>query len=194
VAVPDEPTARPDAGPIAAEQVLLPGRYDAARLTWLWLVRRACTGLLFLGVIVGMVIAGAEDDQAYLEVDTSSADSVLAGILTSFGLVFLSIVLRLLTGWIALALAYPLARAHQGGSTPRSGLMRRIAVHVDRFAITRAYRELRWTEGARDAALRHLGESARFYERVDRWIGIGNVVAGILCVPAFFAFGLTIRM
>ena len=48
---------------------------------------------MFLGVIVGMVIVGAEDDQAYLEVDTSSAESVLAGILTSFGLVFLSIVL-----------------------------------------------------------------------------------------------------
>jgi hypothetical protein len=32
------------------------------------------------------------------------------------------------------------------------------------------------------------------YKRVDRGIGIANVVAGVLCIPAFLAFGLTIRL
>jgi hypothetical protein len=187
------PVVRPiGAGPIDPEQVLLPGRNDATRLTWLWLVRRACTGLLFVGVLVGILVAGAENDPAYLEVDTSSADSVLKGILTSFGLVFFSIVLRLITGWIGLAFAYPLAREHQG--EPETGLLRRASTYVDRYSIVRAFRELRWTEGVRTAALRRLGDGAHLYQRVDRSIGIANVVAGLLCVPAFFLFGLTIRM
>ena len=181
-----------DAGPVDAEQILLPGRADALRLTWLWLARRACTGLLFVGVLVGMVISAAQNDPAYLEVDTSSADSVLAGIVTAFGLVFLSIVLRLITGWIGLALAYPLAREHQGEAHPR--LRKRLGAYVDRYAIVRAFRELRWTEGVRKAALRRLEGSAPFYERLDRAVGIGNVVAGLLLVPGFFVFGLTVRM
>ena len=188
--VPDEVV--PDRAPVDPEQVLLPGRSDATRLTWLWLVRRACTGLLFLGVLVGMVVAGAQNDPAYLEVDTSSADSVLAGILTSFGLVFFSIVLRLITGWVGLAFAYPLAREHQG--EPGSGLLHRASAYADRYAIVRAFRELRWTEGVRAAAVGRLGDAARFCARLDRGIAIGNVVAGLLLIPAFFVFGITIRM
>ena len=179
-------------GPVDAEQILLPGRADALRLTWLWLARRACTGLLFVGVLVGMVVSAAQNDPAYLEVDTSSADSVLAGIVTAFGLVFLSIVLRLITGWIGLALAYPLAREHQGEADSR--WWKRLGAYVDRYAIVRAFRELRWTEGVRTAALRRLGGSARFYERSDRAVGIANVAAGLLLIPAFFIFGLTVRM
>lgn len=192
MAVQDEPAERPEATPVDPEQVLLPGRGDATRLTWLWLVRRACTGLLIVGVLVGMLIAGAQDDPAYLEVDTSSADSVLAGILTSFGLVFFSIVLRLVTGWIGLGLAYPVAREHQG--EPGSGSLRRVSTYADRYAIVRAFRELRWTEGVRSAALGRLGGSAAVYKRVDRGIGVANVVAAVLCIPAFLAFGLTIRL
>jgi hypothetical protein len=180
--------------PVDPEQVLLPGRGDATRLTWLWLVRRACTGLLFAGVLVGILLAGAENDEAYLEVDTSSADSVLKGILTRFGLVFASIVLRLLTGWIALALAYPVAREHQGDVPTGTRLLRRVSRYTDRYSITRAFRELRWTEGVRMAALGRLGDVRDLYVRIDRGIGIGNVIAGLLCIPAFFVFGLTIRM
>jgi hypothetical protein len=191
VVVSDEPSV-PAHAPVDPEQVLLPGRADAFRLTWLWFVRRACTGLLFVGVLVGMIIAGAQNDPAYLEVDTSSAESVLSGVLTSFGLVFLSIVLRLITGWVGLVLAYPLAREHQGA--PRSGIVRRVSAYADRYAIVRAFRELRWTDGVRTAALRRLGDDAPFHRRLDRWIGIGNVGAGLLLIPAFFVFGITIRM
>ena len=182
----------PVAGPLDPEQVLLPGRADATRLTWLWLVRRACTGLLFVGVLVGMVISAAQNDPAYLEVDTSSADSVLAGIVTAFGLVFVSIVLRLVTGWIGLAFTYPLAREHQGEPDPR--LRKRMAAFLDRYGIMRAFRELRWTDGVRAAAMRRLGHAAPFYERLDRGIGIANVVAGLALIPAFFTVGITVRM
>jgi hypothetical protein len=186
--------AEQGAAPIAPEQVLLPGRNDALRLTRLWLVRRACTGLLFAGVVVGILLSAAGDDAADLQVDTSSADSVLKGVLTAFGLVFASIVLRLITGWIGLALAYPLAREHQGAPAPHSGLLRRASVYGDRYAITRAFRELRWTEGVRAAALGRLGDAAQSYERLDRGIGIANVVAGILCIPTILTFGFTIQM
>jgi len=46
----------------------------------------------------------------------------------------------------------------------------------------------------RAAALGRLGDARGFYERLDRGIGIGNVVAGLLLIPAFFVFGITIRM
>ena len=182
----------PDSALVDPEQILLPGRADALRLTWLWLARRSCTGLLFVGVLVGMVISAAQNDPAYLEVDTSSADSVLAGIATAFGLVFVSIVLRLITGWIGLALAYPLAREHQGEAHPR--FTKRMSAFIDRYAIVRAFRELRWTDGVRTAALDRLGDAAHRSRRADRWIGLGNVVAGLLLIPALFVFGLTIRM
>ena len=49
-------------------------------------------------------------------------------------------------------------------------------------------------EGVRVIALGRLGGATSGYERLDRAIGIGNVVAGLLCVPAIFLFGFTIRM
>jgi hypothetical protein len=180
------------AGPVNAEQLLLPGTGDATRLSLLWLVRRACTGLLFLGVVVGIVIEGLSNDAGDLKIDTGSADSVLSGILTAFGLVFVAIVLRLVTGWVGLVLAHPLARQHQGAPEPR--LRRRLATYVDRYSIVRAFRELRWTEGVRTAALRRLGDAAQIYERVDRTIGIANLAIAVLCVPAILLFGFTIEM
>jgi len=190
----DESAAPSGAVPIDPQQVLLPGRNDAARLTWLWLVRRACTGVLFLGVVVGIVIAGAGGDSADLAVDTDSTESVLSGVLSSFGLVFASIVLRLLTGWVALALAYPVAREHQGPPEPQSGLLRRASRAVDRYGITRAFRELRWTDGVRAAAIGRLGDAGDFYTRLDRAIGVANMAAAFLCLPAIVLFGFTIRM
>ena len=190
----DESAPPSGAVPIDPQQVLLPGRNDAERLTWLWLVRRACTGVLFLGVVVGILIAGADGDTADLAVDTDSTESVLSGVLSSFGLVFASIVLRLLTGWVALAFAYPVAREHQGQQPAPASVLKRMSSYFDRYAICRAFRELRWTDGVRAAARRRLGDAAPRYERLDHAVGIANLVAGLLCVPAFLLFGLTIRM
>jgi hypothetical protein len=117
---------------------------------------------------------------------------VLSGIVTAFGLVFVAIVLRLITGWVGLALAHPLARQHQGAPDPR--LRRRLAGYVDRYSIVRAFRELRWTEGVRTAALQRLGDAARIYEQVDRAIGVANIAMAVLCVPAILLFGFTIEM
>ena len=117
---------------------------------------------------------------------------MLSGIVTAFGLVFVAIMLRLITGWVGLALAHPVAREHQGRPDP--GLRHRVSAYADRYAIVRAFRELRWTEGVRAAALGRLGAAASFYERVDRTVGIANVVAGLLCLPAILVFGFTIEM
>jgi hypothetical protein len=179
--------------PIDPGQALLPGPGDAHRLLWLWIVRRATFGVVLLGLVVGMVVSGAAEEGAELEIDTSSAESVLRGIVTRFGLVFAAIVLRLLVNWVALALAYPLARAHQGPVEPHPGLRRRIAIHSDRFTIDRAYRELRWTEGVRAAALARLGPASRRYEQLDRAVGVANAVLVGACVVAFFAVGLTVE-
>jgi len=95
---PQDPVASDAVGPIDPQQALMPGRADATRLLWCWHVRRSCFALLMLGVIVGTVVAGAGDNAAELDLDTSSADTVLGGLLTSFGLVFFAIVVRLTTG------------------------------------------------------------------------------------------------
>ena len=181
-----------EGGPIDPRQALMGGRTDATRLLWCWHVRRSCFGLLMLGVIVGTVVAGAGENAAELDLDTSSADTVLGGLLTSFGLVFLAIVVRLATGWIALALAYPLAREHQGPPAEGPSLRDRFERHTDRYSIARAFRELRWTEGVRHAALSRIGHVA-VHERLDRLIGIANVAVVPLAFLAVFAFGLTVE-
>lgn len=183
-----------EAGPIEPAQALRPGTGDATTLLWVWIVRRSCTGLVFLGLVVGVVLAGVSDRDAELHVDPTSADSVVRGIVTSFGLVFVAIALRLLTGWVALGLAYPLARVHQGELGARPGLRRRVAILLDRGAVARAFRELRWTEGVRAAAHARLGPAGRLHARLERAVGIGNVVAGVVCVLAVVGFGLTVEV
>lgn len=180
--------------PIDPEQALLPGHGDSHRLVWLWIVRRATLTLLLLGVFIGVAVSGVGDDgAAELQIDTSSAESILRGILTRFGLVFAGIVLRLAINWAALALAYPLARAHQGELEGNPGLRRRLAIYGDRLTIVRAYRELRWTEGVRDAALSRVEPHKARYERLDRAVGIANIVLVGVCLVAVFAWGFEVR-
>ena len=46
----------------------------------------------------------------------------------------------------------------------------------------------------RAAAIARLGDAGSVYERLDRWVGIANVVAAVLCVPAILTFGFTVQM
>ena len=179
--------------PLDPEVALAPGRRDSVALLTLWLARRSFTWLLFLGLTVGTVAAAFRNDEADLDIDTSSTGAVLGGIVTPFGLVFVAIVVRLVANFAALGLAYWLARAHERnlGLPPRSA--RRVATHLDRFRVARAFRELRWTRGVRSAAQERLGADGARFARIDTLVGIANVVAFAACVVAIMAFGATIR-
>ena len=190
-----EPAPSPGSPPrLDPEVALAPGRRDASALLTLWLVRRSFTWLLFLGLTVGTVAAAIRHDEADLDVDTSSTGAVLGGIVTPFGLVFVAIVVRLAASWSALGLAYWLARAHERdlGLPPRSA--RRVASHLDRFRVARAFRELRWTRGVRGAAQDRLGPGSARYRRLERLVGIADAVTIATTVVAIVAFGATIRV
>lgn len=170
-----------------------PDPRDPARLLRCWTVRRAAFGLFFLGLVVGVVVAGLHHQQAEVYVDTSSTEDVLGGVMSTFGLAFLAIILRIAVRWVALAQAYPLARLHQGdlggGSTRR-----RLEQAYDRLGVARAFRELRWTDGVLTEAERRLGPAGARYARVDRIVRLVNIAAVGLFVVSVALFGFTFEM
>ena len=189
-AVPDGPEAAPRFDPGTA---LLPGRADALRLTTLRLVQRSVYWIFFLGIVLGALVSLANHGDK-IEVDATSPDRLLGGVLTPFALVFFALMLRVATGVVALALAYPVARLHQADSAPPSTLKERFDIHLDRLFVTRAFRALRWTRGVRHAALDRLGPTKERVERIDRVIGIANVATGLACIAAFVVIGGTVNV
>lgn len=174
------------------EVALGPDRRDATRLLGCWLVRRAAFGLFFLGLLVGVVVAGVQHQHAEVFLDPSSTDDVFGGVLSAFGLVFVAILVRFAVRWYALGLAWPLARAHQGELG--GAAHRRLEQAYDRFCVARAFRELRWTEGVLDAAEARLGAHAATYARADRAIRLLNIAVVAVLVVAVGLFGLTIEV
>lgn len=184
------PERRPPLDPAA---VLAPGSSDAGRLWALWLVRRSFVWLLLVGITIGTLAAALRHDDAELVLDTATTGSVFDGVLTSFGLVFVAIIVRVVAGWVALAMAYPLAVAHQRDLALPARPSRRVATLLDRLRVARAVRELRWTIGVRGAALDRLGDAGPRCARLDAMVGIANVVSAVVCVVAIVAFGATIE-
>jgi len=189
----------PTVTPLDPAVAIGPHPRDPQRLLLWWTVRRVTFALLFLGLIVGMVVAGAKHEQAEVYVDTSSPEHVLGGVLSTFGVAFAAIVLRIAVRWIALAQAYPLARLHQaelgGGPDGRARTVRRrLERAYDRLGVARAFRELRWTDGVLGEAESRLGPGRARYERVGRVVGIVNACAVVAFVVSVARFGFTIEM
>jgi len=178
----DDPRLHPDAA-------LLPGRHDSARLITVYLVRRSFYGVLFIGFAIGVIVADAQADAKNLDLDTSSSGKIAAGLLTPFALVFLALILRLVTRWVGLALAYPLARQYERDLPPRQ---HGAASFVDRLLIARAFRGFRWSYHVRLAAFERLGGTGARLARADRIIGVVNIVAGICSLVTLVTFGATI--
>jgi hypothetical protein len=186
---PERPAELLDAG-----VALRPGRGDAVRLLTLWLVRRSFTWLLFLGIVVGIFASEAANEDADLFVDTSSADAVARGVFTRFGLVFGAIVIRVLVQWVAIVLAYPVARANEVAAPRPRSWRGRLDARLDRLELARAFTALRWTRPVRDAAVTRLGPDAARYRLADRSVGGANVASIVVCALAIVVFGARVQL
>ena len=158
---------------------------DAGALLGLWLVRRAFWALLWLGLIA-IVLTGTFDDLQATTVTTELEFGSLA--LVPRMLLVLAATTRLSSGWLAILLAYPLARRvqrHAEGERPRHWW--RASVWSDRWTLARALRDWRWTSPVLTLARQRVG-------RAGRPILVTGVVlraAGILLFPTMFALLVT---
>ena len=134
--------------------------------------------MLFGGSALAAVVHAIERTDNELEVSLTSPDSVLSGLLSAFALVVLALLLRLVIGWVALGLAYPLARAHDAVLEPRTGWNRHWGTFSDRYKVAKAYRLLRWTHHVRQVALDRVAPGPSWWRRIDPILDVVNMRCG----------------
>ncbi len=167
----DEPRVRP-------EHAVRPGRADARNLLAVWFIRKSFYGLIAIGLI-GAVLSRRVDD---VGVDVTSWDSVTAEIASPMVGLALGLLTRLGSGFVALWLAYPLARSYEVGLSDRTSFGSGIGKWLDRLQLARAFRALRWTHHVRQIALQRLGPSGRWVSRVDPVMDITNISLWVIAV------------
>ena len=128
-----------------------------------WYARKASYGIIAIGLILGSVVGRA--DQLTIAADTpdqfwDQLRSPLAGVI-------LGLAVRVGASFVALALAFPLARAREAGLPPRAYLGNSLTGILDRLHAARAYRSLRWTHHVRQVALARLGATGRRIAHLD---------------------------
>ena len=158
---------------------LAPGRSDARRLLVVWLVKKSFWWMFFGGSALAAIVHAIERTDNELQVRLSSPDTVLSGLFSAFALVVLALLVRLTIGWIALGLAYPLARAYDAELEPRTGRNRHWGTFSDRYKVAKAYRLLRWTHHVRQVALDRVAPGPSWWRRVDPVLDVTNVLAVI---------------
>jgi hypothetical protein len=190
VLAPGEPSA-PGAGlridPIAC---LRPGRKDARRLLVVWFIKKSFWWMFFGGAAVAGIVNAVERVDNEFQVRLSSPDTVLSGLLSGYALVVLALLVRLMIGWVALGLAYPLARAHDAALEPRSGWNRHWGTFSDRYKVAKAYRLLRWTHHVRQVAIDRVAPGPSWWRRLDPILDVLNLLA----VIGFFVTTLVISL
>jgi hypothetical protein len=141
--------------------VLGAGRVDAVMLLALWLVRRAFWLLMAVGILV-LVALGSLDSVEQLETpEITSAAQAREVLLSAQGVLLVAPLLRLVSGWLALLLAYPHARRFQRSADRAIGrTARHPAVWWDRWHLVRALRDWRWTSSVRRHARWRLGRAS----------------------------------
>ena len=158
---------------------LAPGRNDARRLLVAWFVKKSFWWMFFGGSALAAIVHAIERTDNRFQVRLSSPDTVLSGLLSGFALVVLALLVRLLIGWVALSLAYPLARSHDAVLEPRTGRNRRWGTFSDRYKVAKAYRLLRWTHHVRQMALDRVAPGPSWWRRLDPILDVVNVLAVI---------------
>ena len=168
----------PDTGlridPVAC---LGPERSDARRLLVVWFVKKSFYWMFFGGAAFASVVHAVERVDNDLQVRISSPDSVTSGLFSAAGFVVLALIVRLAIGWVALALAYPLARSHDAALEPRTGWNRHWGTFSDRYKVAKAFRLLRWTHHVRQVALDRVAPGPSWWRRVDPILDVVNVLA-----------------
>ncbi len=165
-----------------------PDRTDARRLLIAWFVKKSFWWMFFGGAAFAAIVHAIERVDNEYQVRLSSPDSVFSGLLSAFALVVVALLTRLAIGWVALALAFPLARAHDAAFEPRTGWNRRWGTFSDRYKVAKANRLLRWTHHVRQVALDRVAPGPSWWRRADPILDGVNVVA----VIGFFVTTFTI--
>jgi hypothetical protein len=166
---------------------LQPGRADAKRLLVIWFVRKSFYWIFFLGFAWGTVTAAVRGQQNQFDVDWMSPNSVADGLLSPWAGLILALIIRFVTGWIALGLAFPLALAHEPNLSPRTNFGSGIGRFFDRLHVARAFRALRWTHHVRQIALKRLGPRGAWVGKLDPIFDIVNIASGVVLVVTVFA-------
>jgi hypothetical protein len=174
-----EPHVSGDDPRIDPATCLGPGREDARRLLVVWFVKKSFVWMLFGGSAFATVVHAIERVDNDFQVRLSSPDSVRSGLLSPFAFVVLALLIRLAIGWVAVWLAYPLARSHDASFEPRTGWNRHWGTFSDRYKVAKAYRLLRWTHHVRQAAIDRVAPGPSWWRRVDPILDVANVAAVI---------------
>jgi hypothetical protein len=170
----DVQASRPEpvALPLDPAAAIRPGRFDAAALLVLWVMRCAAPTVLIAGLIYARLVS----ERRFEAIPTVTTPSqALRVLLSPFAGVAVAVALRLLADVAALVLAYPLSK-QVTGSAVGPDIRRPFVVWAERLHLIRAYRSLRWTSTVRTYAARRLGRWGRGFTVAGPVLLIADVV------------------
>lgn len=173
---------------VELEACLQPGRADSRRLLIAWFVKKSFWWMFFGGAAFASLVHFIERVENEFQVNYRSPESVEHGLLSAWAFVVLAVLIRVAMAWVAVALAYPLARAHEFELEPRTGWNRHYATMSDRYKVAKAFRALRWTHHVRQVALDRVSPGPGWWRRMDPILDVVNVVG----VIAFIVTHLTL--
>jgi len=169
---------------LGPDAVLAPGRWDAAGVLALWLLRRSFLTLLWVSAIVVVVtgtVASAEQLDAQLDTQVSSMSDARELVRSPTSLLLLSApAARFASAWLAWALAFPLAWQLQVAADRDLERGRWHPVPwLDRARLASGLRSVRWTSSVRRRARARLGRAGTFVQIAD----VVLIVTGIVLFP-----------
>lgn len=173
---------------IELDACLQPGTADSRRLLIAWFVKKSFWWMFFGGAAFASLVHFLERVDNEFQVNYRSPESVEHGLVSAWVFVVLAVLIRIAIAWVAVGLAFPLARAHDLELEPRTGWNRQYAKLSDRYKVAKAFRALRWTHHVRQVALDRVSPGPGWWRRVDPILDIVNVIG----VAAFVIAGLTL--
>jgi hypothetical protein len=138
---------------------------------------------------VALGLIGGTVTRTNLDVNWKSAIELESQLSSPLAPIVIGLMLRVVSGFVALLLALPLASAYEVGLSPRTNLGSGIGRVLDRLNIARGYRALRWTHHVRQVALARLGDTGRRLARLDPIMDITNIALWVAAVIAIVAAG-----
>jgi hypothetical protein len=169
---------------LGPDAVLAAGRRDAAGVLSLWLLRRSVWTVLWLTLIV-VVVTGSVDSPEQLgeQLETAVTSVTDAQALVRSPatlLLFVAPAARLVSGWLAWAVAFPHASRLQREADRDLARGRLHPVSwLDRARLASALRTIRWTSSVRRRARARLGRTGTAVLVTD----VVLVVTGIVLAP-----------
>jgi len=186
---PGEPDPNDLVGPgkfplrIQPAAAIMPGTADSKRLLSIWFVRKSFYWLFFLGISIGLLTT-AFRHQSDIDVEVTSPSALVS----PWAVLAVALIVRFVSGWVALGFAFPLALAHEPNLSPRTNFGSGIGKFFDRLHIARAFRSLRWTHHVRQVAQHRLGPTGARAGKLDPIFDIINISSGVIAFISLVIF------